>query len=462
MTKSLLAPAQWAQSEFALAQLGDQRLNQRLVRIGTGLAQNPGGTLPQAFRQMKDLKAAYRFFNQAQVGPPQIQTPHWEQTRQVCRQPGEYLLLEDTSELDYSGHPGCEDLGPIGNGRGRGLLLHSTLAVQVQSWDLAQRPEGIVVGLLDQQCWRRTGRPKRGRETWKQRIQRPRESQRWAAVLEQGEGPPAHSQWVWIADREADFYEPIERCQRRGVDFVIRAYRNRRLGDQPGYLKDALARMAVQGTTEVELRSRAGQPARTARVQVRSGTVRLKGPERPDGDKPDFTLNVVEVQEVDTPAGVPPLHWILLSSLSCRRWAEVQRIVGRYATRWWIEEYHKALKSGVGAEESQMQRAYRIETLVAVLAIVAVRLLNAKWLARRRADEPVEAEVFGSQALELLAARFGQPTGGWTHRSALVAVARLGGFLARKHDGLPGWQTIWRGWQRLMWMCEGLETLQQT
>jgi hypothetical protein len=44
----------------------------------------------------------------------------------------------------------------------------------------------------------------------------------------------------------------------------------------------------------------------------------------------------------------------------------------------------------------------------------------------------------------------------------LVAVARLGGFLARKHDGMPGWQTIWRGWQRPMWMGEGLETLQQT
>jgi Transposase DNA-binding/Transposase DDE domain len=462
MTKSLLAPAQWAQSEFALAQLGDQRLNQRLVRLATGLAQNPGGTLPQAFPQMKDLKAAYRFFNQAKVGPPQIQTPHWEQTRQLCRQPGEYLLIEDTSELDYSGHPGCEDLGPIGNGRGRGLLLHSTLAVQVQSWDLVQRPEGLVVGLMDQQCWRRTGPPKRGRETWKQRIQRPRESQRWAAVLEQGEGPPAHSQWVFLADREADFYEPIERCQRRGVDFVIRAYRDRRLADQPGYLKDALAQMAVQGTMEVELRSRAGQPARTARVQVRSGTVRCKGPERPDGDKPDFTLNVVEVREVDGPAGVEPLHWILLTSLSCQRWTEVQRIIGRYAARWWIEEYHKALKSGVGAEESQMQRAYRIETLVAVLAIVAVRLLNAKWLARSRADEPVDAEVFGAQALELLAARFGPPAGGWTHRSALVAVARLGGFLARKRDGLPGWQTIWRGWQRLMWMCEGLETLHQT
>jgi hypothetical protein len=195
---------------------------------------------------------------------------------------------------------------------------------------------------------------------------------------------------------------------------------------------------------------------------VRSGTLRFKGPERPDGDKPDFTLNVVEVREADAPAGSQPLHWLLLTSLPCQRWSEVQRIIGRYTARWWIEEYHKALKSGVGAEESQMQYAYRIETLVAVLAIVAVRLLNAKWLARTRGTEPVDPDLFGPDALKLLAARFGKPACGWTHQSALIAVARLGGFLARKQDGMPGWQTIWRGWQRLMWMCEGLETLQQT
>ena len=87
MMTSLLAPAQWAQSEFALAQLGDRRLTRRLVQIGTALAQNPGGTLPQAFPMMKDLKAAYRFFHQPKVGPEQIQTPHWEQTRAQCCQP---------------------------------------------------------------------------------------------------------------------------------------------------------------------------------------------------------------------------------------------------------------------------------------------------------------------------------------------------------------------------------------
>ena len=58
MSMSLLAPAQWTQTEFALAQPGDQRLTQRLVHMGAGFAQNPDGTLPQVFQKMKDLKVA--------------------------------------------------------------------------------------------------------------------------------------------------------------------------------------------------------------------------------------------------------------------------------------------------------------------------------------------------------------------------------------------------------------------
>ena len=185
--------------------------------------------------------------------------------------------------------------------------------------------------------------------------------------------------------------------------------------------------------------------------------MRARGPERPGGNKPDFTVKVVEVREVHAPAGVEPLHWLLLTSLPCGRRVEMRRIVARYATRWWVEEYHKALKSGAKVEESQLEHGYRLESLVAVLAIVAVRLLNAKWLARARADEAVDEAVFGPSALAILAAWHGPPKNGWTHRSVLVAVARLGGFLARRHDGLPGWETIWRGWQRLMWMCQGLE-----
>ena len=458
MTNTLLRPAQWAESEFALAQLGDQRRTQRLVKIATQLVQRPGGTLPQAFPMWSELKAAYRFFNQPKITFQQIQQPHWQRTRAACQAPGEYLLIEDTSELDYTDHPATEELGCIGDGRGRGLLLHTTLAVRLEGCDPEERPQGIVLGVLAQQCWSRWGRPQRPQETRRQLMSRARESQRWAAVLEEG-GPPAGSTWIYLADREADFYEPIERCQRQGVQFIIRAFHNRVLSGGQGHLKAAVAQAPVCGQLVVELRARAGRAARQAQVEVRTCNLNLNGPRRLSGKQPDFPVNVVAVREVGAPEGVEPLHWLLLTSLPCGTWALVRRVVRLYAMRWCVEEYHKALKSGAGAEDSQMERAYRIESLVAVLGIVAVRLLNTKWLARTRPDEPVDAKVFGPELLALLAAQFGKPKGGWTHRTALVSVARVGGFLARRGDGWPGWQTIWRGWNRLMWMCHGLETL---
>jgi len=99
------------------------------------------------------------------------------------------------------------------------------------------------------------------------------------------------------------------------------------------------------------------------------------------------------------------------------------------------------------------------EPLIAVLAVVAVRLLNTKMLARSRPEGSEAKQSFGPEALAILEKRFGRPKAAGAIATFLVATARLGGFLARKHDGMPGWQTIWRGWQRLMWMCEGLETL---
>ena len=57
--------------------------------------------------------------------------------------------------------------------------------------------------------------------------------------------------------------------------------------------------------------------------------------------------------------------------------------------------------------------------------------------------------------LAVLEQKLGAPKDGWTNQNVMTAIARLGGFLARKHDGAPGWLTIWRGWQRLTLLCEG-------
>jgi hypothetical protein len=46
-----------------------------------------------------------------------------------------------------------------------------------------------------------------------------------------------------------------------------------------------------------------------------------------------------------------------------------------------------------------------------------------------------------------------------TNRDFLRGIARLGGFLTRKSDGEPGWQTICKSWFVLM-ICEGYELAQ--
>ena len=161
------------------------------------------------------------------------------------------------------------------------------------------------------------------------------------------------------------------------------------------------------------------------------------------------------------PEGVhQPLLWLLLTSLPCTTWAQTQRVVGYYTARWWIEEYHKALKSGTSVEQSQLERADRLEPLIGILAVVAVRLLNAKMLARSQPESFEAATSLGPQMLFVLKKKIGQPKDGWTNRNLIRSVARVGGFIGRKSDGEPGWQTIWRGWQRLIWMCEGVNLIE--
>jgi hypothetical protein len=430
-----------------------------LVSVAAKLAANPGGTLPQALPTWAELKAAYRLFNQTQLTYENILAPHLENTLGRCRQPGEYLIIEDTTLLDYSGSVAALELGVIGNGDGRGFELHTALAVRVEQWTLEQRPEAILMGLLGQRCDRPRARP--AGETEAQRWQRARKSQRWTAALMAAGPPPPGCHWIYLADRESDFYEPIQTCQQLSIDFIIRSRCNRRLADEAGQLWDQLAGQPVMGQSTVQLRARPGQAARTAIVQIRAMRIDLDGPWRPGGWQPELRgLWAVEVREVNAPEGVKePLHWTLLTSLPCESWAAVQRVVGRYTARWWIEEYHKALKSGAGAEQSQLERGYRLESLIAVLAVVAVRLLATKFLAHTRPESTEALQGLDPRALTLLETKLGRPKGGWTNQSLMVAIARLGGFIGRKSDGLPGWQTIWRGWHRLMWMCEGLETL---
>ena len=129
-TNHAMEPRAWAALHFGEVPLGDIRRTRRLQMIGEALASEPGASIPQLFAHPYDVKAAYRFFDHPDVTPERVQSAHRAWVMEQLETAGTYLLLEDTSDLDWTGRASIPGLGPIGNCNEstQGIRLHSVIA----------------------------------------------------------------------------------------------------------------------------------------------------------------------------------------------------------------------------------------------------------------------------------------------------------------------------------------------
>ena len=149
------------------------------------------------------------------------------------------------------------------------------------------------------------------------------------------------------------------------------------------------------------------------------------------------------------------LEWVLLSSLAVEDAAQACERLDWYAGRWLIEEYHKGLKTGCAIERRRLETGKRLQALLGFVALVAVRLLQGREAARRTPEALVQGSV-PDAFVRIIAHKLGHAAETLTHRQFWRAVAQLGGFLGRRSDGEPGWQTLWIGLFRLQDMAEAL------
>ena len=84
MVSSLTNAKSWAESEFSDAQLSDKRRTKRLVKLATDLAHRPSGTLPGAVNDLKDVKAAHKFFSTPEVSYDEMIAPHLYEVFERC------------------------------------------------------------------------------------------------------------------------------------------------------------------------------------------------------------------------------------------------------------------------------------------------------------------------------------------------------------------------------------------
>ena len=209
------------------------------------------------------------------------------------------------------------------------------------------------------------------------------------------------------------------------------------------------------GTPQVvEVPRRGPQRPRTAQVLLRWAQVTLPGPaNRPKAERVPVTLGVVWTQEVDPPAGVEPLDWLLLTTLLVDSDATAQRIVEYYLCRWGIEVWHKVLKSGCAFEQRQLASAENLQRALSLYSVIAWRIVYATMLARAVPDVPCtmlldDAEWQGLYCrIHRVAIPPATPP---TLRQAVRWIGQLGGFQGRKHDGEPGVTVLWKGFQHLV------------
>jgi hypothetical protein len=441
---------EWARANFGECDLGDQRRTNRLVAVAETIANNPSSSLPGQFEYWSDLKAAYRLFDREEVSFEAVVRPHWELTKRIAQ--GRVLVIGDTTELDFGFKRRIEGIGPTGSGSGKGFLLHNALMVNADSQE--------ILGVAGQIVYYRKPKKAGKRPHAIERIRQDRESQIWGMLIDQIGAPPSHAQYVHLYDRGGDNFEVYCRLRLQQDDWVIRASKLNRLILTEGtatrlQLQDYLPQMKPSGSYTLSLRAREDQPARDARLEVRVGRVLIPTPRftSPWIDQlapAPVATNVIEVVEIDSPAGVTPIRWVLFTSLAVKTFQDAWTVIEYYESRWLVEEYHKALKTGCRVESRQLKEAGRLEAFVALTSVVAVRLLQLKSLARTQPNAPASRTVppVWLKMLKLARknlSRVHDLTVGQFYRE----VAKLGGFLGRKGDGEPGWITIWRGWEKL-------------
>ncbi len=217
-----------------------------------------------------------------------------------------------------------------------------------------------------------------------------------------------------------------------------------------GLLWATMQEAEVLGTQEFDLPASAQRAQRHVVQTLRVARLKLRPPYRPDKELPVVEVTAILACEEAPPEGVEPIEWLLLTNLDVENAEQAQEKVQWYVCRWQIEIYFRILKSGCRVEELQLQERDRLEVALALYMIVAWRVLYLTMLGRTVPGLSCEVVLAPAEwkAVYLVTQRKKPPTQPPLLQAALVLIARLGGFLARKGDGTPGPKALWIGLQR--------------
>lgn len=263
--------------------------------------------------------------------------------------------------------------------------------------------------------------------------------------------------YIDIMDRGADIYGVMEESLSLGHDFIIRSAYNRKIVSEEKKLFELIEDTKPLGTVRLLIRKSPQRKKRVAKLKVASKEIIIQ-PSYPFQNKQPLKCRVIYAREPKPQKKEELVEWVILTSLKASSFTESCKVLDLYAMRWLVEEYHKCLKTGCRLEERQLKNNKRIERLMGFLSVVALRLLQIKEQVKS-GQHLLSKDFIDGVTLEILERKTLKDTTSMTLKEFWIEVAKIGGFLARKNDGYPGWITIWRGWDELQKLCEGVRLI---
>lgn len=447
---------QWAKETFSHAQLGDSRRAKRLVVLASNLSNKLGQSLVQSSTSPADIEAAYRFTRNKAISAQAIADSGFLATAKRVHQYDCLLALEDTTSLEFKHQTVRDEMGhTTSNKKSRGMHAHSVL--------LFAPEQQHVVGLIEQKRWTRDIRLYGQNNRHASRAYEDKESYKWeqaseAMAMRLGSDM---EKVISVCDREADIIEYLAYKTRQQQRFVVRSMQSRCIEQSDNKLYRYSSSLRSAGKRIVQVRQKGGRKAREASCEIRYAKVDVKMPANKKGDS--VSLYYVGCQEANNDQG---LSWHLLTSEPVTSKSEAERVLTYYEKRWLIEEFHKAWKSGgTQVEDLRMQRKDNLEKMIVILAFIAARLHQLRYLGlNKQAAQKQNCEcILSPLAWRLLWMKQEKsklpktiPSVYW----AYISLGKLAGWHDSKRNGRVGWERLWEGWFKLQTILEGYELAQ--
>lgn len=431
---------------------GDKRLNTRcghcvrqIIDVG---AQN---SFPRIFKDPYQLKAFYRLMNNEKIDHEDFFLGYQKGViAQLKAQDGSpkyqhLYLFNDTTFGKY--HDRQLQLGYIERPTDNGIIIHTSILTDAQMLPLSPAVQQLYmrpVSDFGKKHQRRT-KPFEQKESYKWT-----KSVEWARDLSHQTGATV----VQVNDRESDIAELYNFAFEHNQFFIVRSAHNRYLLNEER-LWDHIRKQVVIKEPVRQLLDKKGN-AHPVSCQLRFAKVELRNV--------DQEVFVVHLLAQKTSVDLETTEWFLLTNLPLEEAHQAEQIIDVYVNRWrTCEDFHKCLKTGCQVQKRQFNSSKALLNSIALLSLVGVRLLRMRYIAQLEEQQPLKKVLSPEevQLVELLAPQYLKPVDlkqcqPGTVLWGILLIARLGGHQGYKHHGLPGWQTLYHGWNHFQTLLNGI------